>query len=36
MEDYVAVPISLLSMIGIVILIKDAKKNDEENNKNYK
>ena len=36
MEDYVAVPIALLSMIGIVILIKDAKKNDEENNKKYK
>lgn len=36
MEDYVAVPIALLSMIGIVILIKDVKKNDEENNKKYK
>ena len=37
MEDYVAVPIALLSTIGIVvILIKDAKKNDEENNKKYK
>lgn len=36
MEDYVVVPIALLSMIGIVILIKDAKKNDEENNKKYK
>ena len=36
MEDYVAIPIALLSMIGIVILIKDAKKNDEENNKKYK
>lgn len=36
MEDYVAVPIALLSMIGIVILIKDAKKNNEENNKKYK
>jgi hypothetical protein len=23
-------------MIGIVILVKDAKKNDEENNKKYK
>lgn len=36
MEDYVAVPIALLSMIGIVILIKDAKKNEKENNKKYK
>lgn len=36
MEFYVAVPIALLSMIGIIILIKDAKKNDNENNKKYK
>jgi hypothetical protein len=36
MEVYVAVPNALLSMIGIVILVKDAKKNDEENNKKYK
>lgn len=30
------IPIALLSMIGIIILIKDAKRNDEENNKKYK
>lgn len=36
MEPYVAVPIAILSMIGIVMLAIDAKKNDEENNKKYK
>ncbi len=36
MEPYVAVPIAILSMIGIVILAIDAKKNDERNNKKYK
>lgn len=29
-------PIAILSMIGIIILIKEAKRNDEENNKKYK
>ena len=33
MEPFVAVPIAFLSMIGIVVLAIDAKKNDEENNK---
>lgn len=36
MESYVAAPIAVLSMIGIVILAIDAKKNGEENNKKYK
>lgn len=36
MEPYVAVPIAILSMIGIVILAIDTKKNDERNNKKYK
>ena len=36
MEAYVAVPIAFLSIIGILILITNAKKNDEENNKKYK
>lgn len=36
MEPYVAVPIAILSMIGIVMLAIDAKKNEEENNKKYK
>ncbi len=30
------IPIAILSMIGIIILFKDSKINDEENNKNYK
>lgn len=30
------IPIAILSMIGIIILIKEAKRNDEENNKKYK
>lgn len=30
------IPIAILSMIGIIILIKDSKRNDEENNKKYK
>lgn len=36
MEPFVAIPIAFLSMIGIVVLAIDAKKNDEENNKKYK
>ena len=30
------IPIAILSMIGIIILFKDSKRNDEENNKEYK
>ena len=30
------IPIAILSMIGIIILIKDAKKNENENNKKDK
>ena len=30
------IPIAILSMIGIIILFKDSKRNDEENNKKYK
>lgn len=30
------IPIAILSMIGIIILFKDSKMNDEENNKKYK
>ena len=33
MEAYVSVPIAFLSIIGILILITNVKKNDEENNK---
>ena len=36
MEPFVSVPIAFLSMIGIVVLAIDTKKNDEENNKKYK
>lgn len=36
MEAYVSVPIAFLSIIGILILITNVKKNDEENNKKYK
>lgn len=35
-EPYVAVPIAILSIVGIVILAIDVKKNDERNNKKYK
>lgn len=30
------IPIAILSMIGIIILIKDAKRNENENNKKDK
>lgn len=36
MEPYVAIPIANLSMIGVLILAIDSKKNDERNNKKYK
>ena len=36
MEPYVAAPIAVLSMIGIIIIAKDAKKYQDENNKKYK
>lgn len=36
MEPYVSAPIAILSMIGIIILAIDAKKNNERNNKKYK
>ena len=36
MEPYVVAPIAVLSMIGIIILAKDMKKYQDENNKKYK
>ena len=36
MEPYVAVPTAALSMIGIIIIAKDIKKYQDENNKKYK
>ena len=36
MEPYVAAPIAGLSMIGIIIIAKDTKKYQDENNKKYK
>lgn len=36
MEIYVAIPIAILSFLGLLILIKRAKEHDEENTKRYK
>ena len=36
MEPYVAISIAVLSMIGIIIIAKDMKKYQDENNKKYK
>ena len=35
-KPYVAIPIAILSIIGIILLIKEVKRNDKENNKKYK
>lgn len=36
MEIYVAIPIAILSFLGLLILIKRAKEHDEGNNKGHK
>ena len=36
MEPYVVIPIAFLSLSGFFILVKNAKKHDEESDKKYK